>query len=143
MLSVGDVHIYVTDLAVALRFWADGFGLLVAEKEVTPHSGYARLDFPDGGPSLRLIGSVDPWPQGGRPELGTRPGYTFDLTTTDFDATLVRLIEHGGQQLDEIEAYRDLRLVSLADPDGNVFELLELPSDDFNEADEGGSDEEE
>lgn len=130
MLFVGDVHIYVCDFTLALRFWADGLGLQVAEKEVSAHSAYARLDFPDGGSSLRLMGPVDEWPEAARPELGTCPAVTFDITTSRFDAVLVRLIEHGGRQVDEIETYNSLRAVTIADPDGNTFELLEIKDEE-------------
>jgi catechol 2,3-dioxygenase-like lactoylglutathione lyase family enzyme len=129
MLFIGDVHIYVSDMALALRFWADGLGLEVAEKEMTPHSGFARLNFPDGGPSLRLLGPVDPWPDGLRPPTGMHPTIRFDVTTDDFDGVLVRLLEYGGTQVDEIETYGGLRAVTMADPDGNSFELLELNDD--------------
>ncbi len=126
MLFVGDIYIYVCDFTLALRFWSDGLGLEIAEQEVSPHSAYARLNFADGGPSIRLIGPVDAWPEGARPPYAAFPCTTFDITTSEFDATLVRLIEHGGSQVDEIEEYEGLRAVTVADPDGNAFELLEI-----------------
>jgi predicted enzyme related to lactoylglutathione lyase len=126
MLFVGDIHVYVSDFALALRFWADGLQLEVAEKELSPHSGYARLNFPDGGSSIRLLGPVDPDGQAALTSAVDRPTVRFDITTTEFDAVLARLLEHGGQALDEIESYNGLRVVTIADPDGNVFELLEI-----------------
>lgn len=138
MLFVGDVHIYVSDFTLALRFWADGLGLEVVEKEVSPHSAYARLDFPEGGPSIRLLGPVTPWPADARPTPGLYPTVRFDITTSDFDATLVRLLECGGRQVDEIEAYNELRAVTIADPDDNLFELLEIRDDDERAADDEG-----
>jgi catechol 2,3-dioxygenase-like lactoylglutathione lyase family enzyme len=126
MLFIGDIHVYVSDMTLALRFWADGLGLDVAEKEFSQHGGYARLDFADGGPSIRLIGPVEPWPAESAPVPGQYPGVGFDITTADFDAALTRLLEHGGRLMDEVEAYNDLRVATLADPDGNVFELLEI-----------------
>lgn len=130
MLAIGDIHIYVSDFVRALRFWAEGLGLEASEKEVTPNSAYAVIDFPDGGPSIRLLGPVDPWEPGTRPAAGSRPTIRFDITTTDFDGTLARLIDCGGQTLDPIEEYEGLRVVTVADPDGNSFELLEIPSKD-------------
>lgn len=129
MLFVGDVHVYVTDLTLALRFWADGLQLDIVERETSPHSGYARLDLPGGGPSIRLLGPVEAWEPGTRPGHGTHPAVSFDITTSEFDATLVRLMEHGGRQVDEIESYEGLRAVTVADPDGNTFELLEIGED--------------
>lgn len=126
MLFVGDIHVYVSDFTLALRFWADGLGLEIAEQEVSTHAAYARLDFPDGGSSLRLIGPVEPWDPDLRPDPDVYPGVRFDVTTSDFDATLARLLEHGGRQVGEVESYNELRCVTVADPDGNVFELLEI-----------------
>jgi predicted enzyme related to lactoylglutathione lyase len=137
MLFIGDVHIYVSDFPLALRFWGDGLGLELSEKEVSPHAAFARLNFPDGGSSIRLIWPVEPWQENEMPTPGTRPMIRFDITTTDFDTILARLLEHGGQQLDEIESYNDLRIVTMADPDGNAFELLEILEAE-EEDEEGG-----
>ena len=129
MLFIGDIHIYVSDFTLALRFWADGLGLEVIEQEIGRSSAYARLDFPDGGPSVRLLGPVEPWDPDRQTPPGLYPGVRFDVTASDFDATLVRLMEHGGRQVDEIETYNNLRTVTIADPDGNLFELLEIDED--------------
>jgi predicted enzyme related to lactoylglutathione lyase len=130
MLCIGDIHIYVSDFTLALRFWEDGLGLTVVEKEVSRHSAYAQLEFPDGGPAICLWWPVAPWDPDAQPPPGERPGVRFDIATSDFDATLLRLLEHGGQQLDEIQDYSGVRTVTLADPDGNTFELLEMREED-------------
>lgn len=129
MLSIGDIHVYVHDFNLALRFWADGLGLNVVEKEVSAASAFALLEFPGAGPAIRLFGGAQPWPENARPSVGERPTICFDVVASDFDATLVRLIESGGRQLGEIEAYSGSRVVTIADPDGNTFELLEVPED--------------
>lgn len=133
MQFIGDIHIYVSDFTLALRFWASGLGLDVAEKEVTPHSSYARLNFPDGGSSIRLFGGSEPWPTDAIPPTGPHPTVRFDITTSQFDELLARLLEHGGQRVDEVESYNNLRAVTLADPDGNTFELLEIRDEDAEE----------
>lgn len=134
MLTLGDVHIFVTDFHVGLRFWADGLGLRIVEQEIGDSSSFATLEFPDEGPALHLISGAEPWADGERPAVGTRPTVRFDVLTSRFDETLVRLIEQGGRQVDEIEKYNDLRVVTIADPDGNSFELLEVPEEaDDNE----------
>ncbi len=129
MHFVGDIHIYVSDFDDALRFWAEGLQLKVSEKEVSANSAYARLDFAEGGSSIRLMGPVEPWDPEMRPPIGVYPTVLFDITTTDFDTALLRLMDNGGQQLSEIETYEGLRSVTLADPDGNLFELLEIHDD--------------
>lgn len=130
MTQIGDIHVFVSDMAVAVRFWSDGLGMRVAEQELTQSSGFAMLEFPDGGPCLRLFSGAEPWPDGQRPMAGSRPTIRFDVTTSEFDATLARLLENGGRQIDEIETYNHLRFVTIADPDGNSFELVELPPDE-------------
>lgn len=127
MLGVGDVHVYVSDFPLALRFWADGLGLRVVEQESLHAAPFAVLEFPDGGPALRLFGGAEPWPDGQRPPVGSRPTIRFDVTTTEFDETLARVLEYGGACLDEVESYHELRVVTVTDPDGNPFELVELP----------------
>jgi catechol 2,3-dioxygenase-like lactoylglutathione lyase family enzyme len=129
MLAIGDIEVLVHDFNLALRFWVDGLGLRIVEKEVTQASAFALLEFPEGGSAIRLFGGAEPWAEEEMPLVGTRPMVRFDVITSDFDATLVRLLECGGEQLDEIETYGDSRAVTIADPDGNSFELLEVPED--------------
>jgi predicted enzyme related to lactoylglutathione lyase len=131
MLAIGEIQIYVSDFPLALRFWCDGLGLTVVEHEPSSASPSAMLDFPDGGPSIRLIGGVPPWTNGERPSLGSRPTIRFDVTTTDLPGTLAALLENGGQQIEEIESYSGVRVVTVADPDGNSFELVEVPESDM------------
>ena len=129
MLVVGDLHIYVSDMKTALRFWCDGLGLRVVNREESAETGFALLEFPDGGPSIRLFTADAPWESEMRPPTGSRPTIRFDLVTTDFDGALVRLIEHGGVRVDEIEEYEGLRVVTVADPDANEFLLVEATDD--------------
>jgi len=133
MLCFGDIHVYVSDFDAALRFWTKGLQLKVIEKEVTAASAYAVLEFPDDEMTVRLFGGAEPWAEGARPELGTRPTARFDILTSEFDETLVRLLEHGGVQNDEIETYDGVRVVTICDPDGTSFELLELPEDPLDD----------
>jgi predicted enzyme related to lactoylglutathione lyase len=130
MLSIGDLHIFVHDFNLALRFYTEGLGLTVAEKEISSASAFALLEFPAAGPAVRLFGGAEPWPEGTRPAVGSRPTVRFDVIASDFDTTLVNLIEHGGRQVGEIETYGSSRVVTIADPDGNTFELLEVPEDE-------------
>jgi len=129
MLAIGDIHIFVHDFNLALRFWVDGLGLNVVEKEVSGASAFALLEFPTAGPAIRLFAGAEPWPEETRPNVGTHPTVRFDIVTSDFDAELVRMIECGGEQIGEIETYGDSRVVTVADPDGNTFELLEVPEE--------------
>lgn len=139
MLQISEIELYVSDLTTALRFWETGLELEVIERETSPASGFARLVFPAGDVTLRLIAPVDPWAEGEQPEHGARPGIGFDIVTDEFDTTLARLLEHGGRRLEEVETYDELRLVSVCDPDGNRFELIETPEDEFEESEDDES----
>ena len=130
MLAIGEIQIYVSNVPLALRFWCDGLGLSLIEHQQSSASPSAMLDFTDGGPSIRLIGGVPPWADGERPSLGSRPTIRFDVTSSDFPGTLSGLLDNGGQQIEEIETYSDMRVVTIADPDGNSFELVEVPDID-------------
>lgn len=130
MRAIGDLYLYVSDFQRAVDFWVRALRLQVVQHEATPHSAFAVLEFPDGGPNLRLFGPVDDWDEGERPEHGTRPGVSFDVVVSDFDDVLVRVLDAGGAQLGEIESYDQVRMVTVADPDGIVFELIEAPPDD-------------
>lgn len=129
MLSIGDVQVYVSDFPKALRFWADGLRLRITERDVGEHAAFARLELGEDEPSVRLISADAAWEPGTRPPHGSRPTICFDITTDAFDETLIRLLEHGGQQAGEIETYNELRMITVADPDGNTFDLIELPAD--------------
>ncbi len=129
MISIGDIHVFVHDFEAALRFWTQGLGFEVVEKETSPVSAYALLESRSAGPAIHLFGGAEPWPEGTRPPDGTRPAIRLDMVTSDFEETLVRLIESDGKQLGEIDTYNQSRVVTIADPDGNTFELLEVPED--------------
>jgi catechol 2,3-dioxygenase-like lactoylglutathione lyase family enzyme len=124
VLAIGNITIYVRDLEKALTFWTKGLELTVAEQDQEGETGFARLDFPEGGPSLVVVAPGEDFDQ---PEEEQFSPVTFDLMTTTFDQTLLRMLEHGGQQLSETELYNELKLTTVADPEGNAFELIELP----------------
>ena len=130
MLAVGDINVFVHDFKAALKFWCEGFGLEIADQPADADSEYALLEFPGDGPAIHLLGGAEPWPEGQRPALGTRPTIRFDIVTLRFDDVLVRVLENGGRQMGEIETYEDLRSVTIADPDGNTIDLIEVPEHD-------------
>jgi len=127
MLTIGDIHIYVHDFEAALRFWTEGIGLKIIDHRPDAAEAYAVLESQDAGAAIHLFGGAAAGSDDDLRELGERPGVSFDILTTDFDDTLVRLLECGGRQIGEIEAYSDMRTVTVADTGGNVFELMEVP----------------
>ena len=129
MLSIDIIRVYVHDFKTALRFWSVGLGLKVVDSEEESAAPFAILEPPAGVPAIHLIGGADPYPLEQRPIPGTRPEVFFDVVTTEFDDTLVRLIENGGRRLGDIETHDETRVVSVADPDGNMFDLFEIPEE--------------
>lgn len=127
MLIIDEVHVYATDLGAALRFYAEGLGLRPVRAE-SGSAGYALLEPTGGGALLRLFGGNAPRENGGDPQSG-RVGITFSVTVNDLDAVLGRVLSLGGRRMDEIEQYAGLRVVTIADPDGNTFELVEARPD--------------
>ncbi len=129
MNSIGEINIYVSDFQRSLRFWSEGLSLEIGEREELSHTAHARLDFADGSPSLRLFWPARPWPAEARPEYGERTMVGFDVTTDDFEATLERLVTAGGALAGEVQEFHGQRYVLVEDPDGNTFELVEVPAE--------------
>jgi len=125
MIAIGDIHIYVSDFTAALRFWSEGAGLRIVRREEGRFAAFAVLESPDGGSAVRLFGGARPWSPDERPDPGTHPEIHFDIITDCFDDTLVRMLEHGGTRIGQIETFDGLRTVTVADPDGNTFDLVE------------------
>lgn len=123
---IGEITIFCTDLERSLRFWSAGAGMKVVERNLRDHTGYVVLEFAEGGAALVLMAPVDPWEQGRRPEHGACPQVSFNLYAEDFDGALARLSEQGGSQVGDIESYAEARSVTIADPDGNTFDLYEV-----------------
>ena len=130
MFTIGDVYLYADSFGPTVSFWQTVFELELVEREDSETAAFAVLDFPYGGPSLRILSG---------PGARVDTGPLFDVLATDFDATLVRALENGGTQKGEIEAYNDLRVVTVADPAGNQFDLLEQA--EFEVIDETPTDE--
>lgn len=124
LLIIDEVHVYVSDLSAALRFYIDGLGMRPVRTELGAAAGYALLEPSGGGALLRLFGGNLPRDNGGDPQSG-RVGISFSITVGDLEALLGRALSLGGRRVDEIEQYAGLRVVTLADPDGNAFELVE------------------
>ena len=55
MISIGDIHVFVHDFDAALRFWTQGLGLEIVDKETTPASAYALLESPAAGPAIHEL----------------------------------------------------------------------------------------
>lgn len=117
----------VSDLAKAIRFYTDAFGMKVTFQEVDPvhDEAFAILSFGTGALELvQRIGASAPLQ---RPRIGPPfcPHLAFE--TEDLDGSVKELMERGVRLAGgPFDNGRGIRWVYLADPDDNVLELIQV-----------------
>jgi catechol 2,3-dioxygenase-like lactoylglutathione lyase family enzyme len=119
VLRLGFPVIGVTDLARASAFWTAALSLTVAEEWASP--GWRTLVTADGDRALALMTSASP--------AEPRPRLHLDLfvdTTDEQDAEIRRLLELGATETDWDSYPQQPDFVVLADPDGNLFCVVDL-----------------
>ncbi|GAA0243849.1 VOC family protein [Actinomadura nitritigenes] len=120
MLRLGFPVIGVTDLARAVAFWTAALDLVVVSDWESPN--WRTLDHADGsGRALGLMRSESP------PE--PRPRLHLDLfvdSAAEQEAEVERLVALGASRVDWDLYPPDPDFVVLADPDGNVFCVVDL-----------------
>lgn len=112
------VTLWVTDFKKAIAFYRDTLGLeLISQPGDMPH-------FKVGNGILVLVKGIHK-----SPEQDFPPDFPqFSLAVDDLDRT-VNQLQSGNITLESnIEERRDARWVILRDPDGNLFELVEVKS---------------
>ena len=102
------------DAAVAARFWAAALGRTVAPGADSAHAVVEAADVASSGPRL----AFHKVPEG----KTVKNRVHFDLITADFDRELDRLVRLGATKRHEIAA--GAHWVTLADPEGNEFDLI-------------------
>jgi predicted enzyme related to lactoylglutathione lyase len=103
------------DAKSAATFWAAALGRTVAEGADHDNAVVEAADVVTSGHRL----AFHRVPEG----KTVKNRLHFDLITTDFPAELARLEQLGAKQLNEIGAGG--HWVTLADPEGNEFDLIE------------------
>jgi catechol 2,3-dioxygenase-like lactoylglutathione lyase family enzyme len=119
VLRLGFPVIGVTDLDRATAFWSAALGLTPTAEWSS--ETWCTLLGPDGARVLALMTSASP------PE--PRPRLHLDLlvdTTTEQDAEVRRLVGLGATEVDWDSYPPEPDFVVLADPDGNVFCVVDL-----------------
>jgi len=115
----GGITVFASDLAASRRFYAEALRMVLSEDE---DGFWARRD----GLELRVEG-------GARPRLRSRTffeeaGVMVRIETDEFDALVGGLTARGIPLLGGgVKEYDDGRFTGFADPDGNLFELIETP----------------
>jgi lactoylglutathione lyase len=134
MTSVGHVGLGVSDLDRSERFYVEALAF-TRVRELAPPDGVTgqllRVPEPVGlravylscGPFvLELLHFDRPGNAPGHPRVMTEPGLThLSFTVDDLAATLERVIQHGGQVLEDTHVGV---AVLVRDPDGQILELI-------------------
>jgi glyoxylase I family protein len=132
-LRLDHVGLSVGDLDVACEFYSRAFGFArQVEFELPPHPIRGLMLRHESGMRLELFereGSA-PGLQGATPieALATRGYGHFAFAAPDIDAVFARALEAGGRAVMEPAPSPEpgVRFAFLADPEGNLVELVEL-----------------
>jgi predicted enzyme related to lactoylglutathione lyase len=109
------VSIDCADAATLAEFWAAALGRTVNDGASTASAAIAANDVTTSGPFL-MFHQV--------PEAKTSKNRLhFDLRSPDYAAELDRLVGLGATKLNEVVS-GDNRWTTLADPEGNEFDLI-------------------
>jgi predicted enzyme related to lactoylglutathione lyase len=107
------VAVDCTDAAALAGFWA---GVLSTEVDADANQFFATVNRSAPGPTLMFC--AVPEPRNGKNRLH------LDLAATDWAAEVDRIVGLGAKRLDEHFEY-GTHWITLADPEGNVFDLAE------------------
>lgn len=120
MLRLGFPVIGVTDIPRAVSFWTSALGLVPVSEPESP--GWRTLEHADGsGRVLALMRSSSP--------AEAHPRIHLDLmvdTADEQSAEVERLVELGAVRVDWDLYPPNPDFVVLADPDGNIFCVVDL-----------------
>lgn len=119
MLRLGTTVLGVADVERAMRFWSEALGL-VEDPEWTSAT-WRTLAHPSGTHALGLMRSESP--------AEARPRVHLDLYTDTADeqrAEVERLLALGARRVDWENYPPEPDFVVLADPDGNLFCVVDL-----------------
>ena len=139
-ITVSHLGLCVSDLDRALRFWCDGLGFSADERYDLDDTMLPGLDralevdegvkvvsqfIRSGGLAIELLHYSSPGVSGTPSAHRNQLGLTHvAFRTPDVDASVARLVEHGGTVLESTRATLGVDLVFVADPDGNRVELM-------------------
>jgi glyoxylase I family protein len=151
------VGIRVTDMDRSIRFYTEVFGAEAVTRPFLMQSEFVDSMF--GGPPgisfmlchmkfdgglIELFAFQEPYEHPSEPAHASRGNIThMGFEVDDVEATVERILAHGGRLIFPITQWGDHRLSYTADPDGNVieiadasiFELIEGTRKQFPESD--------
>ncbi|WP_328518749.1 VOC family protein [Kribbella sp. NBC_00359] len=113
-ITLENVVFDCADAGALATFWAD---VLATKVDADSNQFFATVNRSADGPTLMFV--QVPEPRTGKNRLHV------DLASADWSAELDRLIGLGAKRLDEHDEY-GTHWITLADPEGNVFDLAEI-----------------
>ena len=111
------ITIFSSSLAVSEEFYGTALGLLLEHDE---DGFWARRD----GLELRIEGGARPRERGRT--FFEQAGVLVRLEVDDFDGFLGEIVGRGVQLIGQVKDSESGRFAGFCDPDGNLFELIEL-----------------
>ena len=122
-IRIGSIVIDCNNFERMMSFWQEALHYVPRE----PHEdGWVVLKDPQGkGPNVSISRTPEPRPDDYRLHL--------DLYAEDQDAEVKRLMRLGAKMIQPAEEGKDY--VTLADPDGNPFDVVQIPRSRLMEQD--------
>jgi catechol 2,3-dioxygenase-like lactoylglutathione lyase family enzyme len=117
MTLAAGITMFVSDLEASRDFYERALGMLV---ESDDDGFWAYLD----GITLRVEGGARPRRRGRH--FFEEAGVLVRLETDDFDGFVGQLVGRGVQLFGQVKNTDEGRFTGFVDPDGNLFELVEL-----------------
>jgi catechol 2,3-dioxygenase-like lactoylglutathione lyase family enzyme len=120
VLKFGVVALGVTDVQRAAEFWSAALGYRLREDGF---GGWAKVLMPPGESGTAIALQLSQTPPQDHPRLH------FDLHVADVteqEAEAARLVSLGAQRVDWDSYPEDPDFIVLADPDGNLFCIVDL-----------------
>ncbi|GAB2670489.1 VOC family protein [Kribbella swartbergensis] len=114
-VSVEAVTFDCTDAAALATFWA---AVLDRQVDAGGNQFFASVGKTEGAAPVLMFLQV-PEPRNGKNRVH------LDLAASDWAAEVDRLVSLGAKRLDEYDEY-GTHWITLADPEGNLFDLAEL-----------------
>jgi predicted enzyme related to lactoylglutathione lyase len=115
-ITLENIAFDCTDAATLATFWA---GVLSVDVDADSNEFFATVNRAADGPTLMFLQVPEPRTVKNRLHL--------DLATADWATELDRLVALGAKRLDEHNEY-GVHWITLADPEGNVFDLADHKS---------------
>jgi predicted enzyme related to lactoylglutathione lyase len=112
-VSLESIAFDCTDAAALATFWA---GVFSTEVDADGNQFFATVNRTAAGPTLMFL--AVPEPRNGKNRLHV------DLAASDWAAEIDRLVDLGAKRVDEHNEF-GTHWITLADPEGNVFDLAE------------------